>query len=151
MSLATFRSVLVSEMGSLGSATADTRSRSLVADRIRHFRIMGCLSPTANGVGGAEQMRHAAGRIPAGGARHATLAPASGPALGTLPQHGHSERSTAQPGIRLTTGRGQKLDQHDPALGLHGTTRLGPVGAPRTPPPHTPLRPGQPASGFLVM
>lgn len=46
MSLATFRSVLVSEMGSLGSATADTRSRSLVADRIRHFRIMGCLSPT---------------------------------------------------------------------------------------------------------
>lgn len=46
MSLATLRSVLVSEMGNLGSATADTRSRSLVADRIRHLRIMGCLSPT---------------------------------------------------------------------------------------------------------
>lgn len=37
---------MVSEMGSFGRATADTRSRSLVADRIRHLRIMGCLSPT---------------------------------------------------------------------------------------------------------
>lgn len=39
-------------MGSLGSATADTRSRSLVADRIRHLRIIGCLSPTESGENG---------------------------------------------------------------------------------------------------
>lgn len=44
---ATFRSVLEMEMGSLGSATAETRSRSLVVVRILHFRIVGCFSPTA--------------------------------------------------------------------------------------------------------
>lgn len=48
MSAATLRSVLEIEMGSLGSATAETRSRSLVAERIRHFRIIGCFSPTGN-------------------------------------------------------------------------------------------------------
>lgn len=35
------------EMGSLGSATAETRSKSLVVVRILHFRIVGCFSPTA--------------------------------------------------------------------------------------------------------
>lgn len=35
------------EMGSLGRATAETRSRSLVVVRILHFRIVGCFSPTA--------------------------------------------------------------------------------------------------------
>lgn len=59
------------------------------------------------------------------GARH----PTSGPTLGALPQHGHSERSTAQPPARLTTGQGHKPDQHHPAPGLHRTTRLGLVGA----------------------
>lgn len=44
---ATFRSVLEMEMGSLGRATADTLSRSLVVVRIRHFRMVGCFSPTA--------------------------------------------------------------------------------------------------------
>lgn len=43
---ATFRSVLEMEMGSLGRATADTRSRSLVVVRILHFRMVGCFSPT---------------------------------------------------------------------------------------------------------
>ena len=46
VSEATFRSVFEIEMGSLGKATADTRSKSLVAERIRHFRIIGCFSPT---------------------------------------------------------------------------------------------------------
>lgn len=44
---ATFRSVLEMEMGSLGRATADTLSRSLVVVRILHFRMVGCFSPTA--------------------------------------------------------------------------------------------------------
>lgn len=48
VSAATLRSVLEMEIGSLGSATAETRSRSFVAERIRHFRIIGCFSPTAN-------------------------------------------------------------------------------------------------------
>lgn len=43
---ATFRSVLEMEMGSLGRATADTRSKSLVVVRILHFRMVGCFSPT---------------------------------------------------------------------------------------------------------
>ena len=47
---ATFRSVLEMEMGSLGRATADTRSRSLVVVRILHFRMVGCFSPTGAGV-----------------------------------------------------------------------------------------------------
>lgn len=46
MSDATFKSGLEMEMGSLGRATADTRSRSLVAERMRHFKIIGCFSPT---------------------------------------------------------------------------------------------------------
>jgi len=44
---ATFRSVLEMEMGSLGKATDDTRSRSPVVVRILHFRMVGCFSPTA--------------------------------------------------------------------------------------------------------
>lgn len=51
VSEATLRSVLEIEMGSLGSATADTRSRSFVAERILHFRIIGCFSPTADKTG----------------------------------------------------------------------------------------------------
>lgn len=46
---ATFRSVLEMEMGSLGRATADTRSRSLVVVRILHLRMVGCFSPTGHG------------------------------------------------------------------------------------------------------
>ena len=43
---ATFRSVLEMEMGSLGRATAETRSRSLVVVKILHFKMVGCFSPT---------------------------------------------------------------------------------------------------------
>lgn len=49
---ATFRSVLEIEMGSLGRATADTRSKSLVVVRILHLRMVGCFSPTAQRGGG---------------------------------------------------------------------------------------------------
>lgn len=52
MSLVIFRLVLVSEMGSLGSVTADTRFRSLVVDRIRYLRIIGCLSLIESGENG---------------------------------------------------------------------------------------------------
>lgn len=48
VSEATFRSVLEMEIGSLGRATADTRSRSLVVVRILHFRMVGCFSPTGD-------------------------------------------------------------------------------------------------------
>jgi len=45
---ATFRSVLEMEIGSLGRAMADTRSRSPVVVRILHFRMVGCFSPTGH-------------------------------------------------------------------------------------------------------